>query len=419
MRAATLVSALFWTAASAQTILPPQRGAESFSRGSLGVLKCEVRQLPPELDFSFRFRAGYSVSVPLNQYHGAGHRWTVLVRLQSAAAGQPVYFVDRLRLPDVPSTRITGEAGGGYLLGLGSYRASFLLRDDQSRTCRAEWNIDARLRPADRHVKLAMERGTAAELSLRGWRSEGPVADPPLSRLTVLLNAAPVGLSRSTMQASDAVTLLGALSSLLRLAPADSVRLVVFNLDRQKEIYRKDHFTLDQLDAVRQAIFNLQLGVVDYQTLRHPEGRADLLEGLVNRELEAEDRADAVVFLGPHARWEDRPAPAIGTRGASTPRFFYLEYQQPATLASAVARGRGRMGRATSLRDIPSGVNAQGDVFNTYPTDDGLWASATPFLPDTPHDTIDRLVAGLKGKTLVVTTPSEFSRAMKQISGGK
>ena len=151
----------------------------------------------------------------------------------------------------------------------------------------------------------------------------------------MLLHAAPASPRRSTIQASDAVTLLGALSSLLDLAPADSVRLVVFNLDRQKEIYRQERFTPDQLETVRQAMFDLQLGVVDYQTLQHPEGRVDLLAGLVNRELEAENRSDAVVFLGPHGTLGRQARPGDRESAArAAPKFFYVEYQRPVTFAA-------------------------------------------------------------------------------------
>ncbi|HMD71668.1 MAG TPA: hypothetical protein VKF41_10020 [Bryobacteraceae bacterium] len=418
MRAAALFSAVVWAAASAQTLVPPQRGAELFSRGGLGVLKCVLRPLPPVLDFSFRFHAGYVVAVPLSQYPGPGHRWSMMVRLQSGASGQPVYFVDRVHLPDVPNTRMYGELGGGYLLGEGSYRASFLLRDEQGRTCRADWNIEAQLGATDRHVKMAIEPGTAAEVSLRGRRPTSS-GDAPLGRLTVLLHAAPTSPRRSTIQASDAVTLLGALSSLLDLAPADSVRLVVFNLDRQKEIYRQEHFTPEQLETVRQAMFDLQLGVVDYQTLQHPEGSVDLLASLVSRELEEENRSDAVVFLGPHGRSADKRALEIGNRGAAGPKFFYVEYQRPPTLAAALGRGPGRMERASSLHNIPNGIDASQTTLNGPRFDGMAWDSDAPFLADPVRDTIEYLVAGLKGKTLVVRTPDEFAKAIKQIARAK
>jgi hypothetical protein len=340
------------------------------------------------------------------------------VRLQSGAAGQPVYFVDRVRLPSVPNTRVIGEVGGSYLLGEGAYRAAFLLRDEQGRACRAEWNIDARLGPRDRHVKLAIEPGTAEGVSLEGRRSASTQGGAPLGRLTVLLHAAPASPRRSIIQASDAVTLLGALSSLLDLAPADSVRLVVFNLDRQKEVYRRDRFTPDQLEAVRQAMFNLQLGVVDYQTLQHPEGRADLLAGLVNRELEAENPSGAVVFLGPHVPSAGKLTVEIANRGANAPKFFYLQYQRPVTLAAAMGLLQNRVGRREPLYTTSDLRARQNEVDASTP--DAIFPGLdTPFLEDTPRDTIERLVAGLKGKTMVVRTPDEFAKAMQQIAGAK
>lgn len=416
MRAAALFSAVVWATASAQTVLPPERGAELFARTGAGALKCDVQPLKPVLDFSFRFRAGYTVAVPLSQYHGSGHRWTMLVRLRAGTAGQPLYFIDRVHLPDVPTTRIYGEVGGSYFLGEGTYRAAFLLRDEQGRTCHADWNIEARLGAKDRHVKLAIEPGTAEGVSVQGRRSANPPGDAPLARLTVLLNAAPMSPRRTSIQASDAGTLLSALCSLLDLAPADAVRLVVFNLDRQKEAYRREHFTPDQLDAVRQAMFNLQLGVVDYQTLRHPEGRADLLAGMVNAELDAESPSDAVVFLGPHAQSDDKWVSDIANRGAAAPRFFYLQYQRPAMLAAALPQGQGRVARADSLRNFPTELRAhqyEADI----PRPDGLPLGFEIALQeDTPRDSIERLVVALKGKTLVVRTPDEFARAMRLIA---
>ncbi len=408
------------SAAWAQTVIPAERGAGIFARASTGELKCQVRPLRPVLDFSFRFRAGYTVAVPLNQYQGPGHRWSMLVRLQAGEAGQPVYFVDRIHLPDVPPTGIYGEVGGGYVLGEGTYRASFLLRDEQGRACRADWNIEARLGPAERHVKLSIDPGTAEEASSWGRRPPGLQDGAPLGRMTVLLHAAPTSPNRTTMQASDAVTLLGALSSLLDLAPADSVRLVVFNLDRQKEIYRRDHFTPDQMEAVRQAMFNLRLGIVDFQTLQHPEGRADLLAGLVNKELEAQNPSDAVVFLGPHSEADDKLSADMESRGAGAPRFFYLQYQRPAMLEAAWGRLQGRVARRGTLQGAPSALRPRQNDTDTSGAD-AILPPIDPgyMMEDTPHDSIERVVAVLKGKTQVVRTPDEFARAMTLIARGK
>jgi hypothetical protein len=423
MRAVAVFSMVVAAAVSAQTVLPPERGAKLFGRSGLGVLKCRVQPLRPVLDFSFRFHAGYIAWVPLSQYRGPGHKWTAAVRLQPEPAGQPVYLVERLRLPDVPDTRVDGEAGGGYLLGEGSYRASLLLLDDQGRACRADWKIDAQLGAVDRHVKMAIDPGTVQEVSLPGTRSVHAPGEAPLSRLTVLLHAAPESPRASKLQGSDAVTLLGALSSLLDLTPAKSVRLVVFNLDQQKEIYRQEHFTLDQLEAVRQAIFDLQLAVVDYHTLLNPMGHLDLLANLVNAELHAEDRSDAVVFLGPHARPTDSRIFGVESPAAGAPKFFYVEYQRPQVSPALMAGRSARMGRrdamaggisdaATPTVRAGGGLNIPGGIT----PDDG---ADSPSPVRQPRDTIDYLVTALKGKTLVVYTADDFAKAMKQIAHGK
>jgi hypothetical protein len=265
-------------------------------------------------------------------------------------------------------------------------------------------------------VKLSIKPGTAEGVSLSGGRPAGSPGDAPLGRLTVLLHAAPTSPRRSTIQASDAVTLLGALSSLLDLAPADSVRLVVFNLDRQKEVYRRDSFTPNQLEAVRQAMFNLQLGVVDFQTLQHPEGRAGLLASLVSRELESGNPSDAVVFLGPHVQSDDKLALEIANRGTGAPKFFYLEYQRPAMLAAAFGSAQGRAGRTDSMRNSPNALRARQNQADTSLTDEILPPIDASYMEDTPRDTIERLVAALKGKTMVVRTPDEFAKAMKLIA---
>ena len=62
-------------------------------------LNCYLSPLKPGLNFGFRFQAGYIVRVPMSQYRGTGHRWTVLMRI-TPEAGKPVYLVSRYRLPE-------------------------------------------------------------------------------------------------------------------------------------------------------------------------------------------------------------------------------------------------------------------------------------------------------------------------------
>ena len=44
-------------------------------------LTCDVEPVKPSLSFGFRFRAGYIFRVPLTQYSGARHRWSVVTEI--------------------------------------------------------------------------------------------------------------------------------------------------------------------------------------------------------------------------------------------------------------------------------------------------------------------------------------------------
>ena len=118
-------------------------------------LACSVSAIKPALNFGFRFQAGYIVSVPMNQYRGTGHRWTVLLRI-TPESGNPVYLLSRYRLPEVPKTNAEVEVGGGYLLGEGRYRVAWKLTDETGRVCRKDWRVQARLSRSESKVKVAM-----------------------------------------------------------------------------------------------------------------------------------------------------------------------------------------------------------------------------------------------------------------------
>lgn len=402
-------------------MVAPDRVAQFFERKDLKPLKCQAGPLRPVLDFSFRFRAGYTVRVPLEQYRGKGHKWMVMVRVQPEVGGAPVYFLDRLNLPDVPDAKADGDAGGGYLLGTGLYRATFLLLDDEARACRADWNIEAQAGSGDRSVTMAIAPGAVQEISLRNARSVNSTGTAALGRLTVLLHAAPVWPRMSRVQGSDVVTLMGALSSLLDLAPARSVRLVVFNLEQQKEIYRHEQFTLDQLGAVRQAIFELQLATIDYRSLQNPAGHLDLLAHLVEQELNAGQPSDAVVFLGPRARAGGKRAVEVANGPAGMPKFFYVEYQPPLVMrpAGPSADEFARVGSGIGRQTRPATGEDGGSGWAVVPDSSVIDSINGPAAAVPPRDSIDLLVSMLKGKTLLVRTPADFAKAMGQITPQK
>src|SRR5262249_25168667 len=158
----------------------------------------------------------------------------------------------------------------------------------------------------ERAIRVAMPSHT-----VRGFSWFPPLEAPrntddaaPL-RLTVMLHAAPLSLRRTTLRASDSLLLVGLLSSLLERLPTRSVRLVVFNLDQQRELFRQDDFSPKALEQVAQAINDLQLGVVDYRVLQNRRGPVEVVTDLVNREMRAKEPSDVVLFLGPTARYGD------------------------------------------------------------------------------------------------------------------
>jgi len=338
-------------------------------------VRCEVTPVRASLNYGFRFGAGYVAHVPLKQYPGPGHRLALMTRVTPRGGDQkPVYLINVVRLANIPQTKLDLEVVGGFLLGQGNYTVEWALYDEKMRVCRKQWRVDASLKVSERKVKVAMPPDTVADYSLRGSPgSKRNTDDVRPVRLTVLLHAAPLSSRRTTMRASDKMMLLGTLSSLLERVPTRSLRLVVFNLDQQKEIFRQDMFTPESLDQVTQSLNELELGSVDYSVLKNRRGHVDLLADLMNQELEAEAPSDEVIFLGPAARFSDKlPQEAVEKPRGAGPRFFYLQLQ-------------------------PFFRNLAGN----FP------------------DSIQFAVAKVKGKTLVIHSPGEFSNAIDQIEKAK
>ncbi|PWT93726.1 MAG: hypothetical protein C5B56_00245 [Proteobacteria bacterium] len=360
------------SAAMAQYVIPASRLPESLRRfepvAGEKPLHCEVQPLRPAMTFGFRYQAGYVVRVPMSQYLGPGHAWAILLRI-TPEGGSPVYLGSRMRLPDVPPTKVESEVGGGYLMGEGRYQAALVLYDDSGRVCRKGWTIEAKRGYHDRNVKVAMEPNTVTSFTRVGRNVQRNKDDAPPFRLTILMHAAPMSPRRQRLGARDSVMLLGTLSSLLERLPAHDVRLVVFNLEQQKEIFRQDDFRLERMEQVSQTIDGLQLQTLDYHILQNRKGHVDLLAEMVNRELTAPSPPDVVVFLGPLARQVDHfPEQMLAKQPGGAPRFFYLQYRPPFMSMQAV-------------------------------------------LPDLIHSAVSKL----KGKTVIMHTPADFEKGIQQV----
>src|SRR5580704_13823457 len=320
---------LIASTATAQYVIDPARAAKVWaSHADDRPLHCEVIPVPARFSFSFRFQTGYVVRMPLKQYTGAGHRWNVLMRITPQGGSEPFYLGSYTRLRTVPKTNAQAEFGGVYQVGEGRYAVDWMLADDQNRVCRKSWKVEAKLAANERGLKVGMAANTAGPLTFRRWSQQSDDDVHPIGRLTVLLHAAPLYPRSLRFRTQDRLLLVSSLASLLEALPARSVKVVVFNLDQQKELFRQDDLTPDSFDQVAQSTSNLQLQVVDYRVLQNRRGHISLLADLMKQELEAAQPSDKVIFLGPTSRFYDKvPDASLDQHSTSSPQFFYFQYK--------------------------------------------------------------------------------------------
>jgi hypothetical protein len=292
-------------------------------------LRCSVTSIRPRLNFSFRFQTGYVARFPGSEYVGKGHWIATFFRVTpDNSERQPVYFVSRTRIPEVPPNKTTLEVGGGFVVGEGKYRVDWLLTDDSGRVCTDNWTVNAKLGRKERDAVPGMPAGTADEISFRRWtRASKGAANEDGSRVTLLVNASPMTPRRVRLGGYDRVLLLSSVASLLERLPLRSVRLVVFSLDQQREIYRNEDFTSADFDKVSQALSQLELGTVDYDILNNRMGHIDLLTELIGESMSAE-QSDAVLFVGPKPRQHDKVGRSLlPERVPGQPPVFYVQFR--------------------------------------------------------------------------------------------
>jgi len=355
-------------------------------------LRCEVTPVKPELNYALRLRAGYEVRIPLSQYQGPGHRWRVLVRVTPESGnGEPVYLASSLSLLPIPQTKFYAEFGGGFLVGDGHYSAALLLTDDLGRVCSREWQFDAHFDRRALGLENALPPGSVVALSRT---PANPERAPVFERLTAMIHVA-------------AASWRDELVSVLEQVPARKVRLVLFNLEQQKLLFRQDNFQPSDLNSATDGVHNLLRGAVDYHILQHATGDADLLADLVNRELQAAEPSDAVILVSTWSPSVHRVAPGVMAtlprdRGGALQRYFYIRYV-PTSSSRCWA----------PCIDMPSSqVTAETPMCP---------CSLTPpkGSPGNPVDMIGSLVATLKGTTLNVRSPADFAKAIRAIVARK
>ena len=442
------------------------------SRPGAGPLPCEVTPLPPSLNFALRYRAGYTFHVPQSQSQGSTRGWSVLTAI-TPEGGAATYLFARTPLSSATRVDASFNVGGLYFLGTGRYSVEAAIRDDRNRVCRKQWHILVRTARADRAIPSALPAFAVRPISVSSWPDTRHIDNTAPVHLSVLVNAAAFSSRRTAIRPSDRLVLVEALTAMLEHLPAASVRLVVFSLEQQREVFRSDAFSLALMSKVGDAIAALQLSTVDVHLLQNPLGHVDFLEQLINRELTSDAPVDTVIFLGPPSRYANKiPAAALRTPAFAHPRVFYLQYQGPRRLAmppnnmDTPLPGIGQAGRALQGMPTAPGTSTESTdpmsaaapvpprlppptTSQTSSTDGtgnstpgstpspgagsggsggggrggrgGAGRGLPPMPPAGEHDTdiINTAVARLKGKTLAIHTPAELAKAIRKIEQKK
>lgn len=298
-------------------------------------LNCQATAEKLFFDFSFRFELQYLVTCQFRQFNGEADHLVAAARVRPVQGGAPVILGDVYALPAIPENMRSRmdirhfkgslELSGAIGVGEGEYEVELLVADEHHRFYRKNWKVRAKRQGAERKAEVALKPNQVAPLTLAnvGDRASRPVKS---LQLTVLLNAAPIYPFSRKLRAWDRAFLIGSLTSLMRQMPTASIRLIAFNTDQQREVFRSDSLDRKELLKLTDALRQLELGTVSYKTMQRQEGWAEQLKQMV-RESSVEKRADAVLFLGPRMRQDARIAKDdLSCSSDRRPELFYLEY---------------------------------------------------------------------------------------------
>jgi hypothetical protein len=310
-----------------------QKIGTAFDTPGPNSLKCFIEKRNPFLDFALRFHSGYVVHCRLSVFEGK--KVTVAIYLRVTPEGKPpALFASGYRLPAITPdiamantpNKLKQELGlsGVVSVGEGRYSVDVLVMDDRGRSCRKHWKIKVAPNRSQRHVHLTIDPLIVQSFDRRTWNVPPPQRSGGL-RLTVLLDAAPINPYQSRLRAWDRMFLLECIYSLLRQMPYKSIRLVAFNLDQQREIFRRDPFDDAAFLELSRSLQEIETGTISVQALKN-RNSPEFLTDLANQEFTADAPSDVVILLGPNSRSVTNVRPELLTRKPGSPPLFYFHY---------------------------------------------------------------------------------------------
>lgn len=302
-------------------------------------LKCEIDPQHPILDFAFRYDVGYVVRCPVKEFEGKASTVLTFVRV-TPEGGTSKIFGEGYGLRELPSEmrehvdlkklKAEFDFSGGFSAGEGRYVVDLLVADKESgRACRKSWRVSVTRKHGEGKVPLTVPEHTAVPMVFYPWGRKLQAAGTGL-RVTVLLDAAPIFPYAQKIRAWDRSFLLSTLSTVLDHLACESVRVIAFNLDQQREVFRDELHDAPGMIKLNQAMRDLELGAVSYQILQRHDGASELVARLTRTEQGDQNAADLVILLGPHTRYVEKVPPYVleGLRKSDNdaPQFVYLEY---------------------------------------------------------------------------------------------
>jgi hypothetical protein len=307
-----------------------------FRASSPDALKCSLDQWSPTLGFDFRFVTGYAIGCRLSVFEGKQVTLINYVRVTPEGSA-PTLLASVYRIPEITPEMLRLAGGklekmknefamsGAFCVGEGRYSVEVLVRDSQGRTFRKKWRLHVAARHSERDVRLAMKPLTVTAIDQSSWQTVSSLKGGNL-RLTILLDAAPINPYQSRLHAWDRAFLLECIYSLLRQTPHQSVRLVAFNLEQQREVFRANPFDSAAFLHLSRALEDIETASISVQALKQRHSPL-LLAALAGEELKAAEHSDAVIFLGPNSRMDVDIRAGIFTENRPlNPPFFYFEY---------------------------------------------------------------------------------------------
>ena len=221
-----------------------------------------------------------------------------------------IFLASRASIPAADGS-LVGELPCHFTIELGNYTVEGLAITDQGRACHRQW-------------KLEVNRDRIPETVHAVWNS---------AKVLVLVDAASADWQATALSAADVDLPTYGLFSLLSRLSVVSVRLIVFNIDREAVLMRSGRFTASDMGSLTEVLKSVALGTIDYRSLRTEVNPASFPGHLIQPETGMPEK---IVFFGsaaPGTRHAGNVAAELKSRGM--PVCYYFEFRAYPVFAPA------------------------------------------------------------------------------------